>query len=162
MREAARRVVEGYSEVGAGGTHQARLERDAAADLTRRRLAALDIGSTPLCFGRLDLDLDPEPGPDAVDGRVYYVGRIAVTDDDQAPLIVDWRAPVSEPFYRATAVEPMDVIRRIRTNEAVLLYGRELPAHVRLRPSFERKPQIPPRMGVRRFMSHLRSRHPDP
>jgi len=116
MREAARRVVEGYSEVGAGGTHQARLERDAAADLTRRRLAALDIGSTPLCFGRLDLDLDlepePEPGPDAADGRVYYVGRIAVTDDDQAPLIVDWRAPVSEPFYRATAVEPMDVIRR--------------------------------------------------
>ena len=110
MREAARRVVEGYAEVGAGGTHQARLERDAAADLTRRRLAALDLGSTPLCFGRLDLE--PEPGPDAADGRLYYVGRIAVTDDDQAPLIVDWRAPVSEPFYRATAVEPMDVIRR--------------------------------------------------
>jgi DNA helicase IV len=110
MREAARRVVEGYAEVGAGGTHQARLERDAAADLTRRRLAALDIGSTPLCFGRLDLEA--ERGPDAADGQIFYVGRIAVTDDDQAPLIVDWRAPVSEPFYRATAVEPMDVIRR--------------------------------------------------
>src|SRR5450756_2265575 len=112
MREAARRVVDGYAEVGAGGTHQARLERDAAADLTRRRLAALDIGSTPLCFGRLDLEAEcrSEDGGDA--GRVFYVGRIAVTDDDQAPLIVDWRAPVSEPFYRATAVEPMDVIRR--------------------------------------------------
>jgi DNA helicase IV len=112
MREAARRVVDGYADVGAGGTHQARLERDAAADLTRRRLAALEIGSTPLCFGRLDLEAErgPEDGGDA--GRVFYVGRIAVTDDDQAPLIVDWRAPVSEPFYRATAVEPMDVIRR--------------------------------------------------
>ena len=112
MREAARRVVDGYAEVGAGGTHQARLERDAAADLTRRRLAALDIGSTPLCFGRLDLEAEagPEDARDA--GPVFYVGRIAVTGDDQSPLIVDWRAPVSEPFYRATAVEPMNVVRR--------------------------------------------------
>ena len=30
MREAARRVARGYSEVGRGGTHQARLERDVA------------------------------------------------------------------------------------------------------------------------------------
>jgi DNA helicase IV len=110
MRDAARRVLDGYREVGAGGTHQARLERDAAADLTRRRLAALDIGSTPLCFGRLDLEPDGDDPADT--GRVFYVGRIAVTDEDQAPLIVDWRAPVSEPFYRATAVEPMNVIRR--------------------------------------------------
>ncbi len=28
------------------------------------------------------------------------------------PLVVDWRAPVAEPFYRATAVEPMGVARR--------------------------------------------------
>ena len=40
MRKAASRVAEGYSEVQRGGTHQARLERDAAEDLTRRRLAA--------------------------------------------------------------------------------------------------------------------------
>ena len=26
--------------------------------------------------------------------------------------MVDWRAPVAEPFYRATAVAPMDVVRR--------------------------------------------------
>ena len=108
MREAARRVAEGYAEVGAGGTHQARLERDVAEEVTRRRLAALDIGAAPLCFGRLDLE--PEPGADA--GPPFYVGRVAVTDEDQAPLVVDWRAPVSEPFYRATATEPMGVVRR--------------------------------------------------
>ena len=37
---------------------------------------------------------------------------MAVTDEDQVPLIVDWRAPVSEPFYRATATDPMGVVRR--------------------------------------------------
>lgn len=112
MREAARRVIDGYADVGAGGTHQARLERDAAADLTRRRLAALDIGSTPLCFGRLDLEAEAGSNGQPDGPRVFYVGRIAVTDEDQSPLIVDWRAPVSEPFYRATAVEPMNVVRR--------------------------------------------------
>jgi hypothetical protein len=54
MRRAAQRVAEGYS-VQEGGTLQARLEREAAEANTRRRLAALDIGDTPLCFGRLDL-----------------------------------------------------------------------------------------------------------
>ena len=106
MRRAAERVAEGYTEVTRGGTHQARLEREAAEAYTRRRLANLDIGETPLCFGRLDLlptDADVEP---------YYIGRISVTDDDLTPLVVDWRAPVAEPFYRATAVEPMGVARR--------------------------------------------------
>jgi type IV secretion system protein VirD4 len=36
--------------------------------------------------------------------------------------------------YRRAA--PVDVLRRIRTGEAVLLYGSEVPAHVRLRPWF--------------------------
>ena len=110
MRASARRVAAGYSDVGRGGTHQARLEREAAEDLTRRRLAALDIGDSPLVFGRVDLD-DDCVQTDAI-GRTYYVGRLAVTDEEQVPLVVDWRAPVSEPFYRATAVESMGVVRR--------------------------------------------------
>jgi len=55
MRRAAERVAEGYTEVTRGGTHQARLEREAAEAYTRPRLANLDIGEAPLCFGRLDL-----------------------------------------------------------------------------------------------------------
>jgi DNA helicase IV len=108
MRQSAIRVTEGYADVRAGGTHQARLERDAAAAHTRRRLAALDIGDNPLCFGRLDLHDRPDDGAQGP----YYVGRISVTDAEQAPLVVDWRAPVAEPFYRATAIEPMGVVRR--------------------------------------------------
>ncbi len=107
MRAAAERVRAAYADVRAGGTHQARLERDIAWDVTQRRLADLDIGEAPLVFGRLDMDrLDGE------DGQSWYVGRLAVEDAEHTPLVVDWRAPVAEPFYRATAVEPMGVVRR--------------------------------------------------
>src|SRR6266487_2064131 len=119
MRKAASRVAEGYAEVQRGGTHQARLERDAAAAHTRRRLAALNIGDAPLSFGRIDLEHAPEEQPD---GDRFYIGRISVTEADQTPLIVDWRAPVAEPFYRATGVEPMGVVRRRHFQT----HGREL------------------------------------
>jgi DNA helicase IV len=115
MRQAALRVAEGYRDVRQGGTHQARLERDAATAHTRRRLAALDIGDNPLCFGRLDLRADRNGAATAADADTagpYYIGRLSVTDEDQNPLVVDWRAPVAEPFYRATPVEPMGVARR--------------------------------------------------
>ncbi len=102
MKSSASSVAEAYADVRRGGTHQARLERDIAVDTTHRRLAALDIGDTPLCFGRLDL----------TDGGRFYVGRLGVDDAEHTPLVVDWRAPVAEPFYRATAVEPMGVLRR--------------------------------------------------
>ena len=48
MRAAAERVRAAYADVRAGGTHQARLERDIAWDVTQRRLADLDIGEAPL------------------------------------------------------------------------------------------------------------------
>ena len=102
MRAAAERVRTAYADVRAGGTHQARLERDIAWDVTQRRLADLDIGESPLVFGRLDLERSVR----------WYVGRLAVEDADHTPLVVDWRAPVAEPFYRATAVAPMAVVRR--------------------------------------------------
>ncbi len=110
MRDAAERVRAAYSDVQAGGTHQARLERDIAWDVTQRRLADLDIGESPLIFGRLDMEPTPEV-PNPAQNR-WYVGRLAVEDDSHTPLVVDWRAPVAEPFYRATAVAPMGVVRR--------------------------------------------------
>ena len=113
MKTSASSVAEAYADVRRGGTHQARLERDIAVDTTHRRLAALDIGDTPLCFGRLDL---------TDDGR-FYVGRLGVDDAEHTPLVVDWRAPVAEPFYRATAVEPMGVLRR---RHLLTRHGREV------------------------------------
>jgi DNA helicase IV len=113
MRAAAERVRAAYSDVRAGGTHQARLERDIAWNVTQRRLSDLDIGDAPLMFGRLDME----------DRSRWYVGRIAVEDEEHTPLVVDWRAPISEPFYRATAVEPMAVVRR---RHLISRKGREL------------------------------------
>jgi DNA helicase IV len=106
MRAAAESVRGAYSDVRAGGTHQARLERDIAYDVTARRLAELDIGDAPLLFGRLDLE------PNLSDPASWYIGRLAVDDAEHNPLVIDWRAPIAEPFYRATAVEPMHVVRR--------------------------------------------------
>ena len=113
MKHAASSVAEAYSDVRRGGTHQARLERDIAVDTTNRRLAALDIGDTPLCFGRLDL----------TDNGRFYVGRLGVDDAEHTPLVVDWRAPVAEPFYQATAVAPMGVVRR---RHLLTRHGREV------------------------------------
>ncbi|GAB2481740.1 AAA family ATPase [Luteococcus sediminum] len=78
-------------------------ERDAFAFQAAKRLAVLDAEHEGLVFGRLDLSVDDEP---------RYIGRIGVRDDDYEPLVIDWRAPAAEPFYRATANTPMDVIRR--------------------------------------------------
>ena len=77
-------------------------ERDAFAYQSAKRLATLDAEHDGLVFGRLDLNT-----PDT-----RYIGRIGVRDDDYEPLVIDWRAPAAEPFYRATPTNPMDVIRR--------------------------------------------------
>jgi DNA helicase IV len=113
MRESAESVAAAYEDVRAGGTHQARLERDIAVETTHRRLAALDIGDAPLCFGRIDWQ----------EGDRFYVGRLAVDDEERTPLVIDWRAPVAEPFYRATALDPMGVLRR---RHLITRHGREV------------------------------------
>jgi DNA helicase IV len=115
MRAAAEQVREAYADVRAGGTHQARLERDIAWDVTQRRLNDLDIGDSPLVFGRLDME----------DATRWYIGRLAVEDAHHTPIVIDWRAPVAEPFYRATGVAPMSVVRR---RHLVTKKGREVTA----------------------------------
>jgi DNA helicase IV len=87
---------------GASGTPQARSERDAFAAMYEDRLAQLEAVEPGLCFGRLDLS----------SGDRLHVGRIGLTDDHHDTLLVDWRAPAAEPFYRATPTEPYGVIRR--------------------------------------------------
>ncbi len=77
-------------------------ERDAFAYQATRRLAVLDAQHEGLVFGRLDF----------TSAEKRYVGRIGVRDDDYEPLVLDWRAPAAEAFYRATAADPMGVVRR--------------------------------------------------
>lgn len=103
-RELARKLTENL-EVGAGGTNQARFEREAFTENVVDRLTQLDIGDASLVFGRID----HESGGF---GDSLYIGRIGVWDRSQEPIVVDWRAPAAEPFYRATGADPLGLERR--------------------------------------------------
>jgi DNA helicase IV len=92
-------------EVGQGGTEQARFEREAIYDAVLSRLSQLDVGDASLVFGRIDQS--PEAGAGS-----YYIGRLGVWDRNRDPVVVDWRAPVAESFYRATGREPFGLERR--------------------------------------------------
>ena len=85
-----------------GGTPGSLAERDVVVRTTLQRLEQLDVGRESLCFGRIDRE----------DGESFHIGRLAVSGEDQEPLVVDWRAPVAEPFYRATGVDTMGLVRR--------------------------------------------------
>lgn len=77
------------------------------------RIASLaDLAHAPLFFGRLDYTRAPDEEREA--GRSFYIGRRHVHDADGDPMVVDWRAPVSQPFYRATKRDPQDVELRRR------------------------------------------------
>lgn len=137
----AARQLRSTVESGKGGTHQARYERDVIEERVQRRLGRMELGDRSLCFGRIDMACDAggasglssdKTGTDhgklegglaednlaegdqekARHPATFYIGRIGVWDEEHNPVIVDWRAPVAEPFYRATGPEPMGVRRR--------------------------------------------------
>ncbi|WP_433857739.1 HelD family protein [Streptomyces kronopolitis] len=101
-------------------------------EIDARIKALADLAHTPLFFGRLDylhapgLDL-AEGAPEGVaqsasgkdgggrrEGENFYIGRRHVHDADGDPMVIDWRAPVSQPFYRASKKDPMDLRLRRR------------------------------------------------
>ena len=87
---------------GAGGTHQARLERDVSAAEHEKRIAQLNLTERGLCFGRTDDDTQ----------STLYIGRIGLRDDDYDLKLIDWRAPAARPFYAATPRNPVGLVRR--------------------------------------------------
>ncbi len=103
------------------------------AGLYHRAEALKDLPETPLFFGRLDYRADAPSGPDgqvSADaqvrpggktgpggwvhgdersgtglprGETFHIGRRHVHDPGGHPVVIDWRAPVSRPFYPSTA-----------------------------------------------------------
>jgi DNA helicase IV len=89
------------------------------AHLYRRAEALADLPDTPLFFGRLDYaacgdDSEVVAGRDGVAGERFHIGRRHVHDPEGRPVVIDWRAPVSRPFYRASPADPMGLSRRRR------------------------------------------------
>ncbi|MCX4763048.1 AAA family ATPase [Streptomyces sp. NBC_01275] len=80
------------------------------------RIKALaDLSHTPLFFGRLDyLHAPGAEQAEGAEGEQFYIGRRHVHDGEGDPMVIDWRAPVSQPFYRASKKDPMDVGLRRR------------------------------------------------
>src|SRR5437763_10399220 len=123
------------------------------AELYHRAQALRDIPDVPLFFGRLDYAegavMNPGTSPAgtgqpeeeagggdggsgeagrpgrALPGERLHIGRRHIHDRDGHPVVIDWRAPVSRPFYRASAADPMGLVRRRRFGFA----GYELTAY---------------------------------
>jgi DNA helicase IV len=79
-----------------------------AASLHKRRMSLVDDPSTPLFFGRTDLE---SPG---IGLEHFYIGRRHVADARGDPMVVDWRADISLAFYRASLANPMGLVLRRR------------------------------------------------
>ncbi len=86
------------------GTPAGLFNRDALQHRYTQELAGLSAAEHGLCFGRLDTD----------DGEHIHLGRLGITDGtpDRRQLLIDWRAPAAAPFYTATALNPLGVVRR--------------------------------------------------
>ncbi|MFV0135185.1 HelD family protein [Streptomyces sp. HMX87] len=116
------------TDVTANWVNAAVLERQ----IEDRIKALADLGDTPLFFGRLDYlrapGAEPAEGAEEPEGREapssqgrrwetggrFYIGRRHVHDADGDPMVIDWRAPVSQPFYRASRKDPMGIALRRR------------------------------------------------
>src|SRR6266536_1746640 len=80
------------------------------------------LGGDPVSEEYLKADLyrraePPHDLPDigsALPGEQFHIGRRHVHDPDGHPVVIDWRAPVSRPFYRASQAEPMGLAHRRR------------------------------------------------
>ncbi len=127
MRDAARQRMAAVLDQGRGGTPQAKTERDMVVRASLGRMAQLDLGDRPLCFGRIDLATPAGPGDgDDTEQASYHIGRLPVSGPGSELLVVDWRAPVAEPFYRATGSDPMGLsLRRHFASEGRKLVGIE-------------------------------------
>ena len=92
------------------------------AELYRRAESLRDMPDTPLFFGRLDYReaghygdaVEDATVTDEVASAFFHIGRRHVHDPHGTPVVIDWRAPVSRPFYRASQSDPMGLDRRRR------------------------------------------------
>jgi hypothetical protein len=95
MRAAAGAVTDGGVDAWAS-------ERLGAARAERLRLLAADP-HLPEFFGRTDTPVE-----------AFHIGRRHVRDAAGDPVVIDWRAPMSRPFYQASAAQPQGLVRRRR------------------------------------------------
>lgn len=77
-------------------------ERDSFAAHYEDAIMRLRGVENRLVLGRIDMD----------GGTSHHIGRIGLTDTNQEPVLLDWRAPGASAFYRATPAQRHGVIVR--------------------------------------------------
>jgi DNA helicase IV len=150
MRERAEGLFRGGGDIGTDAYSAEVL----GATLARRIKELADDPDTPLFFGRLDHAASDDTNPDAS----FHIGRRHVTDDTGEPMVIDWRAPVSRAFYRASVREPLGIARRRRYGFAQgeltgfedehLLAGEELGTGSRILTAEIERPRVGPMRDI--------------
>ncbi|TDD60402.1 helicase [Kribbella antibiotica] len=110
LRERARGELERVQGENTVDNLQGYSERESFTNLFSGRFAQLSSVERGLCFGRID-----ETG-----GERFHIGRIGLFDEEYDPLLIDWRTPLAQSFYRATPAAPLGVTRR----RHIRLHGR--------------------------------------
>ncbi|TSI17631.1 RNA polymerase recycling motor ATPase HelR [Brevibacterium aurantiacum] len=88
-----------------GGSGEAALDRDSAIHRLSSELSLLHRFALDICLGRMVF---------ADTGEIVYIGRTGLRDEDGHNLLIDWRAPLAEPFFAATLASPMGLSTRRR------------------------------------------------
>ena len=104
LERATARAREGEAEAALADptiSRSAHLDREALLSAFLRRAARLRTGDQPLVFGRIDTA-----------DESLHIGRLGLAGDSGERLVVDWRTPAAEAFYRATPLDPMGLRRR--------------------------------------------------
>jgi DNA helicase IV len=118
LKSDAERQLAAVRAQGGGGTHQSRTERDTFARLYEDRISQLRDVTERLAFGRLQV----EASGDIDEPSDRYIGRIGLRDEDQRPILLDWRVPQASAFYQATAATPLGA----RARRHLISRGREV------------------------------------
>ncbi len=118
--EAMRRRAESLKATGGDWVSEEALQWS----LQQRVASLTDDGNTALFFGRIDYDdrvrddrvHEAEDAGEAAGlaGARFYLGRRHVIDDQGDPVVIDWRAELAHPFYRASPRRRYGVRRRRR------------------------------------------------
>src|ERR1700736_776791 len=100
-----RALAQAHGSGGAGGTFQARIEREVTAAEQARRLAQLNAVEHGLCFGRTDAA--PAGAAPAEEGAgTLYIGRIGLRDEEHEPRLIHWCAPAAPAAPPPAAAPP--------------------------------------------------------
>ncbi|MGW6280160.1 HelD family protein [Kribbella sp. NPDC055071] len=102
LRERARAELDRVQVEETVDNNQSYTERESFTDLFSGRFSQLSTVERGLCFGRID----------ETAGERFHIGRIGLFDEEYDPILIDWRTPIAQVFYRATAADPLGVKRR--------------------------------------------------